>query len=55
MARGVTAFVAGLQQVAYYDGYNYRMEAIEVRLLVQRWIQTGWGPRTVPAVNSASY
>jgi hypothetical protein len=52
---GVTTFIAGLMQNPGYDGYNWRITLVELRLLLQQWVQTGWGPRTVPAVNSAAY
>lgn len=51
--QGTGAYVDLLLQNPSYDGYNYRFGVVEARLLCQEWIQTGWGPRTVAAVNSA--
>jgi hypothetical protein len=53
--QGTGAYVDCLLQVPASDGYNLRIATIEARLLCQEWTQTGWGPRTVPAVNSGSY
>jgi hypothetical protein len=52
---GLPVVVDCLLQVPGYDGWNYRIGTIEVRLLMQQWVQTGWGPRTVAAVNSGYY
>jgi hypothetical protein len=48
-------FVAGLMQVPGYDGYNWRMEMIELRLLLMQWTLVAYNPRTVAAVNSGPW
>jgi hypothetical protein len=52
---GQNAVVDCLLQVPAYDGYNWRIGVIEVRLLLQQWVQTGWGPRTVPEAASGNW
>jgi hypothetical protein len=52
---GLNAIVDCLLQVPASDGWDLRIATIEARLLMQPWVQTGWGPRTVPAIASGSY